>query len=171
VKVRTVLGLDPGTSQSAFVEFDGEKLVAFGTKPNKEIASWFEEPVVYGGPFTEKPVLVIERIESYGMAVGVETFETVFWSGRFAQAWGDPWDRIGRRDIKQHLCFSARATDANIRQALYDRFGPGKEKAVGVKKAPGPLFGLKGHEYAALAVAVTYWDRRQAASVATSVGF
>jgi hypothetical protein len=42
-----------------------------------------------------------------------------------------------------------RAKDANIRQALIDRFG-----AVGTKKMPGPLFGVSSHYWAALAVAV-----------------
>jgi hypothetical protein len=41
-----------------------------------------------------------------------------------------------------------RAKDANIRQALIDKLG-----AVGTKKAPGPLYGISGHLWAALAVA------------------
>jgi len=91
------------------------------------------------------------------MAVGAEVFETVFWSGRFAQAWSRRFERMPRREIKQHLCHSARATDANIRQALIDRFG-GTEKAIGKKKTPGPLYLLKGHLWAAFAVAITWWD-------------
>ena len=31
-------------------------------------------------------VVVIEKIESYGMAVGAEVFDTVLWAGRFAEA-------------------------------------------------------------------------------------
>jgi hypothetical protein len=31
-------------------------------------------------------VVVIEKIESYGMAVGAEVFDTVWWAGRFAEA-------------------------------------------------------------------------------------
>lgn len=66
--------------------------------------------------------------------------------------------RIFRRDIKLHLCNSVRAKDANIRQALIDRYG-GKEKAIGKKKSPGPLYGIKSHMWAALALAVTYHDQ------------
>jgi hypothetical protein len=54
--------------------------------------------------------------------------------------------------VKLHLCESVRANDSNIRAALIDRFGPGKEKAVGRKATPGPLFGLKGDEWSALAI-------------------
>jgi hypothetical protein len=38
---------------------------------------------------------------------------------------------------------------------LLDRFGPGREVAVGTKRAPGPLYGIKGDEWSALAVALT----------------
>ena len=62
--------------------------------------------------------------------------------------------------MKLHLCHSARATDANIREALLDRYGPGKEKAVGRKAAPGPLFGVSKDIWSALAVAVTFSDQR-----------
>ncbi len=105
-------------------------------------------------------ILVIEQIESFGMAVGREVFETVFWTGRFAEAWCPKrFERMPRREVKQHLCRSARATDSNIRQALIDRFGPGTDKAFGKKKAPGPLFGITGHKIAALAVAITWFDQ------------
>ena len=59
-----------------------------------------------------------------------------------------------------HLCGHPRAKDPNIRQALLDRFGPGREKALGTKKAPGALYGIKGDEWAALAVAITWWDQQ-----------
>jgi hypothetical protein len=32
---------------------------------------------------------VIERVESYGMAVGREVLDTMFWAGRFARGWED----------------------------------------------------------------------------------
>jgi hypothetical protein len=63
---------------------------------------------------------------------------------------------VFRRDVKLHLCGSARAKDPNIRQALLDRFGP-----VGTKKAPGPLYGVKSHIWSALAVAVTASETKE----------
>ena len=160
-----VIGLDPGTEQSALVTYDGTSILAHDTLVNKSVLECL-------GAIHDRwhtVILAIEQIESMGMPVGKETFETVFWSGRFAQAWAPRlWDRVTRRQVKQHLCFSIRATDANIRQALYDRFGPGKTKAVGTKKAPGPLYGLKGHEFAALAVAVTYYDSATSAEASAN---
>jgi hypothetical protein len=49
------------------------------------------------------------------------------------------------------------AKDANIRQAILDRFG-GKEKAIGKKANPGPLYGVKSHLWSALAVALYISD-------------
>ena len=57
-------------------------------------------------------------------------------------------------EVKMNLCHSAKANDADIRQALIDRFGPGKQKAIGLKGSPGPLYGVSKHCWAALALAV-----------------
>lgn len=153
-KRMNILAIDPGTTDSAYILWNGEKPLEFGIKPNSEI---FPILAKHG---TNQPdtLLVIEKIESYGMAVGVETFETVHWSGRFHQYWtdigGNPQvTMLGRKTIKMHLCSSMKAKDGNIRQALLDRFGP-----VGVKKAPGILYGVSSHIWAALAVAVTHYD-------------
>jgi hypothetical protein len=68
---------------------------------------------------------------------------------------------LPRKDVKLHLCGSPRAKDANIRQALLDRYG-GKEKAIGSKHQRGPLYGIRSHLWAALAVAVTYQETKRA---------
>ena len=147
-----VIGLDPGPGQSALVIWDDAVLFSMlcgNGDVLTQLKSWGSSSVP----------LVIEKIESYGMAVGVETFETCFWSGRFAEAYGiEKVARLGRKAIKLHLCQSARATDANIRYALLDRFG-GKDKAIGKKASPGPLYDIKSHLWAALAVAITYHDQ------------
>ena len=101
--------------------------------------------------------VVIELVESYGMPVGADVFQTCIWIGRF-----DPDETatlIGRGQVKMHLCHTMKAKDSNIRQALIDRYGPGKDKAVGKKASPGPLYGLKSHLWAALALGVTYYDQ------------
>lgn len=150
-----VLAIDPGPTSSAFVLFDGARACEFGQLKNEELLARLRDRTFGSEPYCT----VIEQIESMGMAVGSEVFETVFWSGRFAQA-SRPWDRVTRRAVKLHLCGSMRAKDGNIRQALVDRFG-GQAQAVGTKKAPGPLFGLSSHRWSALAVAVTWWDTRR----------
>lgn len=149
-----ILGIDPGTRESAFVLFDGSRVVDHDFVANQALLARLKSRD-FGGEF----LAVIEQIESFGMSVGAEVFETVFWSGRFAQAAGT-FDRVTRKTVKLHLCQSPRAKDPNIRQALLDRFG-GRDVAIGRKGAPGPLHGMSSHRWAALAVAVTYWDQRQ----------
>ena len=89
-----------------------------------------------------------EWIQSYGMKVGKEVFETVFQIGRIYQSC--PMRLIPRLDVKLHICGQARAKDANIRQALIDRFG-----MPGTKKNPGRTYGMRAHLWQAFAVAVT----------------
>ena len=107
---------------------------------------------------------VIERVASYGMPVGEEIFKTVYWSGRFAQSFGaDNVQRVPRLKAKLHLCHDSRAKDANIRQALIDRFGK-----PGTKKEPSILYGITGDLWAALALAVTWWDLNAAVTIGGS---
>ena len=152
-----VLGLDPGTEESALVSFNGTSVGQHRILPNEEVL--IELVGDYGDKaYWDQYVLATEYMESsLGMAVGKETCRTIFWNGRFVQAWSPrKWAEVTRYNVKRHICGQVRATDANIRQALIDRFGG--EKAIGKKATPGPLFGIKSHEWAALAVAMTYYD-------------
>ncbi len=153
----SLLAIDPGPTQSAWLELAHGRPVDFAIMPNEDVLG-----ILQG---LAPDALAVESIASYGMAVGAEVFETCVWSGRFIQRWLDgveAWGdcpgivhRIFRRDVKLHLCGSARAKDPNVRQALIDMYGPGKEKAIGKKASPGPLYGVTSHVWSALAVAVT----------------
>ncbi len=149
----SIIGIDPGPREFAWVLWNGSRVLDCGDATNCQPGEPFFTPSV-GYP------VAIEWIESFGMAVGREVFETVFSIGRMA-AMKDV-RLVPRRDVKLHLCRSAKAKDGNIRQALIDRFGP-----VGTKKAPGPLFGISNHRWAALAVAVTAFDLEQTDHEAT----
>jgi hypothetical protein len=153
----TVLAIDPGPSQSAYVLWDGERAI------NREILPNLTMIALVSGVAEMQPetVLAIEKIACYGMAVGAEVFETCVMTGRFMQAWlherEDTPLRIPRGEIKVHLCRSTKAKDTNVRQALIDRFG-----APGTKNNQGKLYGITSHCWAALAVAVTAHDRLNA---------
>lgn len=144
-KYAKVTAIDPGTTHSGVVWYGDGQVFDCGIYENDEVLTMFN-----GGP------VVIEMIASYGMAVGREVFETCLWIGRYIERAGgmDKVRLVYRRDVKQHICGSAKAKDANIRQALIDRWG-GKAEAIGTKKCPGPLYAVKSHAWAALAVAVT----------------
>ena len=106
--------------------------------------------------------MVIEQIKSYGMAVGESIFETCVWSGRFMQKviHNVPVNRIPRQEVKLHICKSSKAKDANVIQALIDRFaGDVPNKGKGTKKDPGFFYGFAKDVWQAFAVAVTYYDK------------
>jgi hypothetical protein len=147
-----ILAIDPGPEESAYLWLTDGFPSAFAKVPNDCALGICRS--------AEHRPLVIEQVASYGMPVGREVFETVFWSGKFDQAHGGS-TRIPRTDVKMHLCHTIKGVnDSVIRQALIDRFGPSKEKAIGVKKSPGPLYGITKDCWAALALAVTYYDQR-----------
>jgi hypothetical protein len=151
-----MLALDPGTRVSGWVVFDGRRVVLSGTDPNERVLAMLEGDLDCAPP----DVLAVERFEARGMAIGDDSVRTVLWTGRFWQAWRDPdaVRLVKRSEVKLALCGTSRAKDANIRAALIDLFG-GKEEAIGRKKTPGPLYGVSGHAWAALSVAVIAWER------------
>ena len=139
-----ILAIDPGTHESGFCILLHGQVIDAGVDANEEVL----KSVIAG----ESDLLAIEMVASYGMPVGKEVFETCVWIGRFVQAWKDPAAvrLVYRRDVKLHLCGNVRAKDGNVRQALIDKMGP-----IGTKKAPGPLYGVSSHAWAALGVGVT----------------
>ncbi len=146
-----ILAIDPGTTESAWLVYDMEQQTAH------EMGICDNEAIIGVLDMWEYEV-VCEWVECMGMPVGRTTFETVYWIGKFSEH-ADPFHRITRREIKLHLCGNARAKDANVRQALLDRFpatGGGKTPQIGTKPKPGPLYGIRTHLWSALAVAVAY---------------
>lgn len=152
------VNIDPGNVESAYVVLDAGRPTSFGKVTNHDLLEKLEG-FAAGLPYHTP--LVVEMIASYGMPVGREVFETCVWIGRFVQLWPFEHHLVYRREVKIHLCGQARAKDGNIRQALIDRFGPGKERAIGTKRQPGPLYGVKADVWAALAVAVTFADQQE----------
>lgn len=152
-----IVAIDPGTTESAWCALDGEKIIAFGKDPHTTLRARLRSE---WNPASD--LLAIEMIASYGMPVGREVFETCLWIGRYLEAWemrSGTCKLVYRKEVKVFHCESVRATEANIRAALLDRFGPGREKAIGTKREPGPLYGLKGDCWAALAVGLTLGAR------------
>lgn len=163
-----LIAIDPGTEQSAAIVYDPVALavVQKGIVPNAELRDRLKG--AWSWRRTLGYELAIEGMQSFGMPVGKEVFETAIWIGRFLEAWdGDHLaHRVYRMEVKMHLCGNPRAKDKNIRAALVDVFGPGDSKAIGTKKAPGPLYGISKDLWSALAIAVTYCDTEARLSTA-----
>jgi hypothetical protein len=146
------MAIDPGTTESAWVVLDGTVPVSFGKAPNHSVLNLLRWP----HPDAAYDELVIEQVESYGMPVGREVFDTVFWAGRFAQASRAGHHLLPRRAVKLALCGSPRANDATVRAALLDRYGG--RHAKGSKHAPGPLHGMAGDVWQALGLGLAFLD-------------
>ena len=133
----SILAIDPGTDRSAVVQWDGEK-IKYAQIVDNIVLLW-DLRFKHNAPY-----VAIEWIESYGMPVGKEVFVTCRWCGRFEEAAVDSGSvyYVTRKQVKSHHCHSTRATDANVRQALIDRFGP-----PGTVKTPGLTYGLKKATY------------------------
>jgi hypothetical protein len=161
--VSAILAIDPGSSVSGWLAYVPEhrglgQITNMAIESNEELVNRLRTDT-----FAIGLTVVIEWTAPRGMPASAELFETLFWAGRFAEAArasGLPVDRLERAEVKRRLCGQTRAKDANVRQALIDRFGgvDGKAAAIGRKSAPGPLYGVSSHLWAALAVAVTYAD-------------
>ena len=172
-----ICGIDPVTEKIGFLLFDEHKVcVTFSSEMMNEVIL-----EILRGDYSFPGIpdactwseLYIEDIESMGLTVGKSTFVTVKWIGKFEEAYAGRTKRkaveVSRGDEKITLCgartYLDKTTgkrrgvkDAEIRRAVIDRFPPtggGKNPQVGTKKEPGPLYGVKGHCWSALAVLIT----------------
>ena len=158
-----LLAIDPGSTESAFVVFDGDterKFLEFAKIPNEALVSRIRQWKDSGnGPDT----CAVEQIRGYGMTAGNELFDTCMWSGRFCEAFGaDNVHWLPRKTVITQICGSPKANDSDLRAALIDRFGPPTFPS-GMKKPktlPGPTNGFARDTWAALAVAACFWDQR-----------
>lgn len=160
-----ILAIDPGNTQSGYVvvEHDGEEIrrvLDAGKVDNLDIFGLLRGNLSPGGVD-----VAIEMVAGMGMPVGQEVFDTCFWIGRFwetATLASNIKDlkKIYRREEKLNLCGTATAKDVNIRQAICDRYAPGEPNyGKGTKKQPGFFYGFAADMWAAMAVAVTYFDK------------
>lgn len=154
-----ILAIDPGSQQSAYCLIDRDRRPnVFGKIHNDDLLD------LIGNDGWTPDQAAVEMVASYGMAVGADVFETCVWTGRFVEALareGVEAQLIKRLPIKTHLCHSARASDANIRQALVDRFAPGvPNHGKGTKAAPGWFHGFAADVWAAYSIAVYVADQR-----------
>lgn len=158
-----ILAIDPGNVESGYVFLNNDlSVVEKGKIKNEQLLSKIKYFLLYDSK--EETKVAIEMIASYGMAVGVSVFETCLWIGRFIQEIYITINKeptlIYRKDEKMNLCGSMKAKDSNIRQALIDRFAKHDFKnGKGTKKDQDVFYGFKADIWAAMAIAVTYYDK------------
>lgn len=153
-----ILAIDPGNLKSAYVVMGRDlRPLEFEKTENEELLARIPRLLDRYGDLS----LAIEMVASYGMPVGASVFETCVWIGRFWQACSALPRKtlVYRIDEKLTLCRDSRAKDANIRQALIDRFAPDTPNGgKGTKKEPGWFYGFSADVWQAYAVGVTCAD-------------
>jgi hypothetical protein len=160
----TLIGIDPGPVRSAAVLLIDGQVAATYFAQSQYLIDWLFRRHAESRPLH----IACEHIQCMGMAVGATVFETAYWVGEYrhsARLMDAPFLKVFRGEVKMHLCGSMRAKDGNIRQALLDRYGE-----VGTKKAPGPMFGMSGDLWSALAVATTAADKLACEAILTAQG-
>ena len=148
-----ILAIDPGTYESAYVVWDGKKILGYDKVDNHKMLKLIADP-----PW-DVDLLAVERVASYGQRVGQEVFDTCMWTGRFIQAAAAEmleFKLIYRMTIKKHLIGSHTAKDADIRQRLLDIVGP-----QGMKASPGPTYGIKSDCWQALALGYVCYETEE----------
>lgn len=169
-----VVGIDPGTEKSGVVVYDTDDHCVLYSRENSSNCEVLEKLRNNTGK------VFCETIEPMGMPIGKTTIETAIWVGRYQEAVerapAGRFHRVNRSDEKIYFCGSSTfkdpetgrrrsVTDAQIRAAIIDKYpatGGGKTPQVGTKKEPGPLYGVKGHAWSALAVVLTGIHIREA---------
>ena len=154
-----IFAIDPGNIESAYVCIDRktQKPVRFGKIKNEELRDLLTEIMTE----SEELAFYMEMIGHYGtgMPAGKTVFDTCVWIGRFLETievqQGTTATLVLRPTVKTHLCGSARAKDANVTQALVDRFAPGQSNfGKGTKANPGWFYGFSKDVWQSYALAV-----------------
>lgn len=156
-----ILAIDPGNIESGYCVMDHYRPIE-----SCKIRNEYIERLLCNLDYFDKcKTVVIEMVESYGMPVGREVFDTLRWIGKF-EAYAQHYDMkvefVTRKEEKLAICHSMKANDATIRQALVDRFAPGTPNhGKGSKREKGFFYGFKADMWSAFAVGVTYLDRKK----------
>ena len=156
-----VLAIDGGTIQSGYCRMEedsyGRRLIDFGKTDNADLL----RKVMLG----EYDEMVYEQFQSYNMPVGQSTIRSIEWNGRYVQAAYERKKNIAqvfRTEEKLHFCNTVKATDANIRRALIERYAKFDFKSgKGTKKNPDFFYGVSKDAWTAIAICTLYLDRRK----------
>lgn len=152
-----VFAIDAGCTESGYVVVDLPNLtiVESGKIKNEDLLK--AVPLLSASA----DIFALEMIASYGMPVGKEVFDTCIWIGRFVQVAEKNPTYIYRKEVKLYLCGSTRAKDTNVRRSLIDRYAKHDYKTgKGTKKYPDTFHGVTKDAWAAVAVAVTAYERK-----------
>ncbi len=151
-----IVGIDPGPFDCAGVVVGGGRVSILVP----DVWKW-------AGP-CERILIAYEQFAATGQSVADESYRTIWTCRGFVDHLGFRLASelncdvhvlgITRRQVKSYLVGTQACGDPQVRDAIICRYGGTKAAAIGRKGNPGPLYGIVGHHWAALAVAITASD-------------
>ena len=194
----SIIAIDPGSETSGLVHMAIDKRELYGLKllhtdgkmPNDDVLKYIKDNA------DGTCWVPMETPRCSGMPMAGQTMHVLIFIGRICQMieteFNDKtcgpsvdWTMVYRPDVKINMCGSMRAKDANVNQALRDRFGGDQSpvkceickgrkmvgrgklrqncedcEGTGLDVVAGPIFGVKSHALAALGVLCWFHDNR-----------
>lgn len=133
------------------------RIINFGIDTNETVRAYMMGSVP---DWDMRGDLAIEVMRYYGRKVGQETFQTCEWIGVFKDRWkGRRIHETTHPETGQRVCMSATANDGQIWESICFQFAGDRKAAIGTRKSPGPLYGIKSHARMALATALAVAHR------------
>lgn len=168
-----VLGLDPSEKRVGLVVYDTGLRVALASAvlPLEDALRIVragqvgaEDPVRMRGDLLSArwSVVVVERFRSQGkinsdIIRGIEASGMLFEAARAGIVEGGSVDWLFRLDVCRELHVSGKGKDSQIIDRCCEMHGGSRSVARGLKKSPGPLYGVSGDAWQALG-AVLAWS-------------
>ncbi len=166
-----ILAIDPGTTASGVCLYEtsttgrGSLRLAIGKALNGDVLRWLRAGCAGGDPEASWDHVAIERFVSHG-TIGGDSVLTILWTGRFQEAARAGLPTGGKKRVTlvkrlavlHHLGIkgNAKGKDGLVIDRCCDLFGgPPRRAAQGLSKSPGPLYGVAGHAWQALGIALT----------------
>lgn len=149
-----ILAIDPGPATCGLVVYDTDAQRV--TRAHAEL-TWPDVRHVLSEYLLSGAAVVCERTQAGPPSTDVvRTTEVVGRVMEWCDSTRTPLELLYRREVLATLGVSARGSkDARVRAALINLHGWTKDRAIGTRRAPGPLYGVTSHAWAALALAVT----------------
>lgn len=145
-----IIGIDPGPTKSGLCGWDG-KIPSYPIySENNDIRADLTRIHID----KKEAILAIEKpvCQRYS---GVEVSDTAIQAGVFSGVWGPKnVHLITRSKIRWHIGNIRKTNDSVVRACLINRIYPDYNRV----RDPGPLVGITGDIWQALAVAVTCFD-------------
>lgn len=163
-----ILAVDPGPTACGLVLYDETARRVIWSQPDRPVEMALSDiRDVYCS--ARRPIVAVETVQAQGWKgsspiIGTTTIQTAIVVGRlYQEAVGGDLETtlLYRHEVLSALHVSGRGNrDTLVRERLLELHGGTRATACGTKKAPGPLYGVSGHAWSALAVAVACAVRR-----------